>query len=179
MATIQKVKITPNLWFDNQAEEAVKFYTSVFKNSRIGRISYYGKEGHEIHKKPSGSVMTVEFWIGDQAFLALNGGPEFKFNEAISFIVYCESQEEIDNYWEKLSVGADKNAQQCGWLKDRYGLSWQVVPDILPDLLSNSVSERSERVMKALLKMKKIDVDALERAYNKESAEIRPNKSFA
>src|ERR1044072_1570452 len=121
MATMQK--ITSNLWFDNQAEEAAKFYTSIFKNSRIGKISHYGSEGQEIHKKPAGSVMTVEFWLGDNGFLALNGGPLFTFNESVSFIVNCEDQEEIDYYWERLSQGGDEKAQVCGWLKDKFGLS--------------------------------------------------------
>src|SRR5258706_16409780 len=120
-------KITSNLWFDNQAEEAANFYTSIFKKSRKLRTTYYGKEGQEIHKMPEGSVMTVEFEIEGQKYVALNGGPLFKFNEAVSFIVNCESQDEIDYYWEKLIPGGDKNAQVCGWLKDRFGLSWQIV----------------------------------------------------
>ena len=126
MATMQK--ITSNLWFDGQAEDAAKFYTSVFKNSSIGRISRYGKEGYDIHKMPEGTVMTVEFELDGQPFVVLHGGPVFKFNEAVSFVVNCDSQTEIDYYWEKLSQGGDKQAQQCGWLKDKYGLSWQVVP---------------------------------------------------
>src|SRR5882724_6565447 len=121
MATLQK--ITSNLWFNNQAEEAAKHYTSIFKNSGIGRITRYGKEGFEIHKQPEGSIMTVQFWLEEQEFVALNGGPDFKFNEAISFIVNCRAQDEIDYYWEKLSEGGDKNAQMCGWLKDKFGLS--------------------------------------------------------
>jgi predicted 3-demethylubiquinone-9 3-methyltransferase (glyoxalase superfamily) len=158
-------KITPCLWFDNQAEEAANFYTSIFKNSRIGRISRYGKEGFEIHGRAEGSVMTVEFEIEGQLFTALNGGPEFKFSEAISFQVDCESQEEVDYYWDKLSAGGDAQAQQCGWLKDRFGVSWQIVPTVLAGLLSGHDREKSERVMKALLQMKKLDIDGLQRAH--------------
>jgi predicted 3-demethylubiquinone-9 3-methyltransferase (glyoxalase superfamily) len=158
-------KITPCLWFDTQAEEAAKFYTSVFKNSRIGRISRYGKEGHEIHGRPEGSVLTVEFEINGQTFTAFNGGPVFKFNEAVSFQVYCENQEELDHYWEKLSRGGDAKAQQCGWLKDRYGVSWQVVPTVLAGMLQDKDTRKSERVMKELLQMKKLDIARLEQAY--------------
>src|SRR5687768_1892899 len=126
MTTMQK--ITPNLWFDRQAEEAAKYYTSIFKNSRILKTRYYGREGYEIHRMPEGTVMTVEFEIEGQQFIALNGGPVFQFNEATSFVVNCNSQQEIDFYWEKLSQGGDPKSQQCGWLKDKFGLSWQVVP---------------------------------------------------
>jgi predicted 3-demethylubiquinone-9 3-methyltransferase (glyoxalase superfamily) len=164
MATMQK--ITSNLWFDNQAEEAAKFYTSVFKNSKIGRIARYGKEGQEIHGRKEGSVMTIEFEIAGQQFVGLNGGPVFKFNEAVSFIVNCDTQEEIDYYWEKLSKGGDPKSQQCGWLKDQFGLSWQIVPAALPKMISDKDTEKTERVMKALLQMKKLDIKALERAYN-------------
>jgi predicted 3-demethylubiquinone-9 3-methyltransferase (glyoxalase superfamily) len=158
-------KITPCLWFDSNAEEAVNFYTSIFKNSKIGKISRYGKEGYEIHGKPEGTVLTVEFELDGQTFTALNGGPVFKFNEAISFQVYCESQSEVDYYWEKLSKGGDEKAQQCGWLKDRYGVSWQIVPIVLSEMLQDKNAEKSERVMKALLQMKKLDIKALEQAY--------------
>lgn len=158
--------ITPNLWFANNAEEAVRFYTSVFKNSRIGRISYYGKEGFEIHKMPEGAVLTIEFFLGEQRFLALNGGALFKFNESISFIINCENQQEIDYYWERLCEGGDPNAQQCGWLKDKFGLSWQVVPSKIDDMIVGVADARSERVMKALLQMKKLDLAKLEEAYN-------------
>jgi predicted 3-demethylubiquinone-9 3-methyltransferase (glyoxalase superfamily) len=167
MATMQK--ITSNLWFDTQAEEAAKYYVSIFKNSKMGRISRYGKEGYEIHQRPAGSVMTVEFTLEGQTFIALNGGPHFKFNEAISFIVNCETQEEIDYYWNKLSEGGDKNAQQCGWLKDKYGLSWQIVPTIIDDMITDPNSKKSEAVMRALLKMKKLDIKKLEEAYNQEA----------
>ena len=163
-------KITPCLWFDNEAEEAAKFYTSVFKNSRIGKISRYGKEGFEIHGRPEGTVMTVEFEINGQTFTALNGGPVFKFNEAISFQVPCETQGEIDDYWEKLSAGGDKNAQQCGWLKDKYGLSWQVFPKEIGEWVGSPESENSQRAMKAMLQMKKIDLAKLKRAYEGKSA---------
>ncbi len=158
-------KITPCLWFDNQAEEAAGFYTSIFKNSTIGRITRYGKEGFEIHGRPEGTVMTVEFEIDGQTFTALNGGPIFKFNEAISFQVHCDTQEEVDDYWEKLSEGGDEKAQQCGWLKDKYGLSWQVIPKELIEFLSGPDSEKSQRAMKAMLQMKKIDMKEIKRAY--------------
>ena len=136
-------RITPCLWFDDQAEQAAKFYTEVFKNSRIKKISRYGKEGYEIHHRPEGSVMTVEFELDGQTFTALNGGPIFKLNEAISFQVDCATQEEVDYYWEKLSQGGDENAQQCGWLKDRYGLSWQIVPRALLDMLNDPDAKKS------------------------------------
>jgi predicted 3-demethylubiquinone-9 3-methyltransferase (glyoxalase superfamily) len=158
-------KITPNLWFADQAEEAAKFYTSVFKNSKIGRVSHYGKEGYEVHGMKEGTVLTIEFELDGQKFTALNGGPVFKFNEAVSFIVNCDTQDEINYYWEKLSQGGDKNAQQCGWLKDKFGLSWQVVPTALGDMLQDKDSKKSERVMKALLQMKKLDIEKLEQAY--------------
>jgi predicted 3-demethylubiquinone-9 3-methyltransferase (glyoxalase superfamily) len=160
-----KQRITPCLWFDNEAEEAAKFYTSIFKNSKIGRIARYGKEGYEIHRRPEGTVMTVEFEIDGQPFTALNGGPMFKFNEAISFQVHCETQEEIDYYWEKLSKNGDEKAQQCGWLKDKYGLSWQVIPKELGALMSDPDAEKSQRAMKAMLQMKKIDIVKIKRAH--------------
>ena len=164
MTTLQK--ITPNLWFDKNAEEATKFYTSVFKNSKMGRIAKYGKEGHEIHGMPEGTVMTIQFWLAGQEFIALNGGPHFKFNEAVSFIVNCDNQEEIDGYWETLSTGGDKKAQACGWLKDKFGLSWQIVPRILPEMLVDPDAKKSQRVMKEMLQMKKIDIATLKKAYN-------------
>ena len=158
-------KITSNLWFNKEAEEAVKYYTSIFKNSKIGRISRYGKEGQEIQGMPEGTVMTVEFQLEGQTFLALNGGPHFKFNEAISFIVNCENQEEIDYYWDKLTKGGDEKAQMCGWLKDKYGLSWQVVPTIVSDMMVDENRERAQRVMNEILRMKKIDIKTLQEAY--------------
>jgi predicted 3-demethylubiquinone-9 3-methyltransferase (glyoxalase superfamily) len=158
-------KISPCLWFDDKAEEAAKFYTSVFKDSKIGDVTRYGKEGYEIHGKEEGTVMTVEFEIEGQKFLGLNGGPIFKFNEAISFQVYCETQEEVDYYWEKLSEGGDEKAQVCGWLKDKYGVSWQIVPIILIEMLKDKDSEKSQKVMKAMLQMHKIDISTLKKAY--------------
>ncbi len=157
-------RITPCLWFDDQGEEAAQFYTSIFKNSKIVTVARYGEVGKESHGRPPGSVMTVAFELDGQAFLALNGGPVFKFNEAISLTVNCETQEEVDYYWEKLSAGGDEKAQMCGWLKDKYGLSWQVVPTVLPKLMSDPDTEKSGRAMAAMLKMKKIDIGELERA---------------
>lgn len=164
MATLQK--ITPCLWFDHQAEEAAKHYVSIFRNAGIGTVTRYGKEGFEIHGRPEGLVMTVAFRLEGQEFTALNGGPQFKFTEAISFVVRCETQSEVDHYWNRLSEGGDDNAQQCGWLKDRYGVSWQIVPAALLEMIADTVSEKSERVMKALLRMKKLDLTALQQAYD-------------
>jgi predicted 3-demethylubiquinone-9 3-methyltransferase (glyoxalase superfamily) len=161
------------LWFDNQAEEAANFYVSVFKNSRIVRVSRYPRAGQEIHKRPEGSVMTVEFELEGQPFTALNGGPEFKFNEAVSLQIGCKNQQEIDYYWDKLSKGGDPKAQQCGWLKDKYGLSWQVIPTALPDMLKDHESSRARHAMEALLRMKKIDVGELERAVAADHAGVR------
>ena len=158
-------KISLCLWFDDKAEEAAKFYTSIFKESKIGDVIRYGKEGYEIHGREEGTVMTVEFEIEGQKFLGLNGGPIFKFNEAISFQVYCETQEEVDYYWEKLSEGGDEKAQQCGWLKDKYGVSWQIVPIILIKMLKDKDSEKSQKVMKAMLQMHKLDISTLKKAY--------------
>ena len=159
-------KITPCLWFDNQAEEAVKFYASIFRNSKVGNITYYGKEGYEIHGMKAGTVLTIEFKLNGQTFTALNGGPVFKFNEAVSFQVPCRTQKEVDYYWRKLSEGGDKRAQQCGWLKDKYGVSWQIFPTILPKLLQDKNTGKSERVMKAMLQMKKIEINKLEEVAN-------------
>jgi predicted 3-demethylubiquinone-9 3-methyltransferase (glyoxalase superfamily) len=155
-------KITPFLWFNDQAEEAARFYTSVFKNSRIGKIARYGEEGERIAGRPKGSAMTVEFELGGQEFLALNGGPQFKFTEAISFVVSCETQAEVDKFWKKLSAGGKE--VQCGWLKDKYGLSWQIVPTILSELLSDKDAAKSQRVMQAMLKMVKLDIKKLKAA---------------
>jgi predicted 3-demethylubiquinone-9 3-methyltransferase (glyoxalase superfamily) len=163
MQVIQK--IAPCLWFDDQAEEAARFYTGIFKNSKIGTVARYGKAGHEVHGRPAGTVMTVAFELEGQAFTALNGGPVFKFNEAISFQVNCETQAEVDYYWEKLSEGGDVKAQQCGWLKDRYGVSWQVVPRALVEMITDPDSEKSGRAMEAMLRMKKLDIAELKRAY--------------
>ena len=155
-------KITPFLWFNDNAEEAVKFYTSIFKNSKIGKIARYGEEGEKIAGRPKGSVMTVEFQLEGQQFIALNGGPIFKFTEAISFVVNCETQEEVDYYWEKLSQGGKE--VQCGWLKDKHGLSWQIVPTVLGELLSDKDAAKSQRVMQAMLKMVKLDIKKLKQA---------------
>ena len=163
MPTLER--LTPCLWFDDQAEEAANFYTAIFDNSRINSITRYGKAGHEVHGRPPGTVMTVEFELDGQTFTALNGGPHFKFNEAISFQVNCETQREIDYYWEKLSAGGDEKAQQCGWLKDRFGVSWQVVPRGMPEMLSDPESEGYGRAMTAMLEMKKLDIAELEQAY--------------
>ncbi|MPZ55094.1 MAG: VOC family protein [Rhizobiales bacterium] len=161
-------KITPCLWFDTQAEEAAKFYCSIFKNSKLGTISRYGKEGFEIHGRPAGSVMVAEFEIEGQKFVALNGGPQFKFDEAISFQVHCESQQEVDYFWSKLTEGGGEGP--CGWLKDKFGLSWQVVPTVLLDMLMDPNTEKSQRVTKAFLQMKKFDIAELKRVYEGKTA---------
>jgi len=153
-------QITPCLWFENQAEEAANFYTTVFKNSKIENISYYGKEGFEIHGQKEGSLLALNFRINGQLFTALNGGPLFKFSESVSFQVFCETQEEIDYYWNKLTEGGQES--QCGWLKDKYGLSWQIVPAILPELMSDP--EKAGRVTNAFLQMKKFDIEKLMQA---------------
>lgn len=158
-------KITPCLWFDDQAEQAVEFYTSVFKDSKVGQVTRFGKEGFEIHGRPEGSVMAIEFDINGQTFTALNGGPIFKFSEAISMQVFCDTQEEVDYYWEKLSQHGDPAAQQCGWIKDQFGLSWQVVPTILGELMRSSDPGKAGRVMNAMLKMKKLDIEKLKQAF--------------
>ena len=155
-------KITPFLWFDNQAEQAVKFYTSIFKNSRIGKIARYDKAGEKAAGRPAGSVMTVEFEIEGQEFIALNGGPIFKFNESVSCVVNCKTQAEVDRFWKKLSAGGKE--VQCGWLRDKYGLSWQIVPTVLGELFSDKDAAKSLRVMQAMLKMVKLDIKKLKRA---------------
>ena len=153
-------KISPFLWFDNQAEEAAKLYTSIFKNSKVGTVVRYGDAG----PGPTGSVMTVAFELEGLEFTAINAGPQFKFTEAISFVVDCKSQEEVDEYWAKLSKGGEEG--NCGWLKDKFGLSWQIVPSVLPELVSDPDPEKAGRVMQAMLKMSKIDIAALKRAYD-------------
>ena len=158
-------RIAPCLWFDDQAEAAAEFYVGIFPNSRIRRISHYTEAGHEIHGQPPGLVLTVDFELDGQPFTALNGGPAFQFNEAISFQIDCASQEEVDHYWTKLKEGGDAAAQQCGWLKDRFGVSWQVVPHVLTEMLTDPDTARADRVMEAMLAMKKLDVAGLERAY--------------
>jgi len=156
-------KITPFLWFDNQAEEAVNFYVSIFKKSKITGLARYEEESAKASGRPQGSVMTVAFELNGQEFVALNGGPLFKFTEAISFVVNCVTQEEVDHFWERLSAGGQQ--VQCGWLKDRFGVSWQVIPTVLVEMLQDKDPERSKRVMTAVLKMKKIEIDALRRAF--------------
>jgi predicted 3-demethylubiquinone-9 3-methyltransferase (glyoxalase superfamily) len=155
-------KITPFLWFNDNAEEAVKFYTSIFKKSKIGKIARYDEAGEKVAGRPAGSVMTIEFEIEGQDFIALNGGPHFKFNEAVSFVVSCKTQTEVDYYWNKLSAGGKE--VQCGWLKDKFGLSWQIVPTILGELMSDKDAAKSQRVMTAMLKMVKLDIKKLKDA---------------
>lgn len=157
-------KISPCLWFDHQAEEAANYYVGIFKNSKILAISRYGEAGKEIHGRQPGSVMTVQFELDGQTFTGLNGGPMFKLSEAVSFQVDCADQEEVDYYWDRLTAGGDPGAQQCGWLKDRFGLSWQVVPTMVTELFTGPRSPGTERAMGALMQMKKLDIAVLERA---------------
>jgi predicted 3-demethylubiquinone-9 3-methyltransferase (glyoxalase superfamily) len=166
-------KITPCLWFDDQAEEAANAYVSVFKNSSIVRIIRYGQEGKEIHGKQAGSVMAVEFEIEGQKFVALNGGPQFKFNEAVSFQVHCETQEEMDYFWNRLTGGGAEGS--CGWLKDKYGVSWQIIPTVLQQMLMDSDQPKSDRVTRAFLRMKKFDIGALEQAYRGQTHDRHTN----
>jgi predicted 3-demethylubiquinone-9 3-methyltransferase (glyoxalase superfamily) len=163
MAKLQA--ICPCLWFDHQAEEAARFYVGIFENSKITAISRYTEAGREVHHRPAGSVMVVAFELNGQPFTALNGGPVFKFNEAISFQVMCDTQEQIDRFWTNLGKGGDEKAQQCGWLKDRYGVSWQVVPTVLSKMMLDPDPAKSGRAMKAMLPMKTLDIAELERAY--------------
>jgi len=156
-------KITPFLWFDDKAEEAANFYTSIFRNSKIGSVNRYGEEGAKASGRPMGTVMTVTFQLEGQEFVALNGGPHFTFSPAISFVVNCKTQEEVDEMWEKLSEGGEE--LRCGWLKDRYGVSWQIIPSALGEMLSDADTGKSKRVMRAMFQMKKIDIGSLERAY--------------
>jgi len=158
-------KITPFLWFDDQAEDAVKFYTSIFKDSKTGRILRYGQEAAKVSAtgRPVGSVLTIEFEIEGQKFVALNGGPQFQFNESVSFVVNCETQKEVDYYWEKLSAGGGQESA-CGWLKDKFGVSWQVTPAVLIDMLHDKDAAKAERVMHAMLQMQKIDIEKLKQA---------------
>lgn len=165
MAKVQR--IAPCLWFDNQGEEAAKLYVSIFKNSSINAITRFGKAGFEVHKRPEGSVQTVAFTLDGQDFLALNGGPMFKFSEAVSLMVYCEDQKEIDYYWDKLGAEGDPKSQICGWLKDKFGLSWQIVPKDIVEMQTDP--KRAERVMNVVLQSKKLDLAALRRAYNGEA----------
>lgn len=160
-----KTRINPCLWFDTQAEEAARFYVSIFKGARITDVLRYPAVGQEIHGKPAGSIMTVAFEIDGQSYTALNGGPIFKLNEAISLQVECDTQEEVDYFWHRLSEGGDPEAQQCGWLKDKFGLSWQVVPRVLEKMLSDPDTAKSQRTFQAVLQMKKLDIAALQRAH--------------
>ncbi len=157
-------KITPFLWFDNQAEEAMNFYTSIFKNSKMGRITRYDEAGAKASGRPAGSVMTAEFELEGQQFVALNGGPQFPFTEAVSFVINCTTQEEVDEMWNKLSDGGEEI--QCGWLKDKYGMSWQVVPTVLGELLGDKDPVKAQRVMEAMLKMKKLEIKVLQEAHD-------------
>jgi predicted 3-demethylubiquinone-9 3-methyltransferase (glyoxalase superfamily) len=160
-----KLKISPCLWFDDQAEEAARFYTGIFKNSKITQISHYPDDGQDHHGKAPGSVLTVAFELDGQSFTALNGGPIFKFNEAVSFQIECDSQEEIDYYWERLTEGGNPEAQQCGWLADKFGLSWQVIPKVLVEMITDSDATKSQRAFAAMMKMKKFDIAALQSAF--------------
>jgi predicted 3-demethylubiquinone-9 3-methyltransferase (glyoxalase superfamily) len=162
---VRITRITPCLWFDSQAEQAAQFYTSIFPNSKIVSITRYGTAGFEIHQRPAGSVMTVDFVLDGHPFTGLNGGPVFTFNEAVSFQIICETQAEVDTYWEKLTDGGDPKAQQCGWLKDKFGLSWQVVPAGMEQMLKDPESPGATRAMTAMLQMKKLDLSALKRAF--------------
>jgi len=157
--------LTPCLWFDGKAEEAANFYVAIFPNSRIVTVARYGEAGREQHGQAPGTVMVVEFELDGQRFTGLNGGPHFKFNEAVSFQVRCETQAEVDRYWDKLGAGGDPNAQQCGWLKDKFGLSWQIVPSVVPELLSDPTNPGSQRAMAAMMQMKKPDIAAMRKAY--------------
>ena len=157
-------KITPFLWFDNQAEEAAKFYTSVFKNSKVDRILRYDEASAKAAGRPAGSVLTVEFEIEGQKFTALNGGPQFKFNESVSFVVNCKTQEEVDYFWEKLTAGGGQESE-CGWLKDKFGLSWQITPTVLIDMLNDKDPKKAGQVMKAMMQMQKIEINKLKAAY--------------
>jgi predicted 3-demethylubiquinone-9 3-methyltransferase (glyoxalase superfamily) len=162
MITIQK--ITPNLWFDGQAEAAARFYVSIFRDAELRKISHYGPNA----PMPEGTALTVEFTLEGQTFTALNGGPQFSFSPAISFIVHCATQDEVDHYWDRLTEGGDPQAQMCGWLSDKYGVSWQIVPEALGRFMTDSDPARASRTMQAMLKMKKLDIEALRRAHDGE-----------
>ena len=163
MASLQP--ITPCLWFDDQAEAAAEFYTALFPNSRLVSVTRYSEEGQEIHQKPTGSVMSVAFELNGQPFTALNGGPMFQFSEAVSFQVLCATQDEVDYYWDRLTAGGDETAQQCGWLKDKFGVSWQVIPAAFLDMVNDPTPAKAQRVMAAMLQMKKLDLATLTQAY--------------
>jgi predicted 3-demethylubiquinone-9 3-methyltransferase (glyoxalase superfamily) len=167
-------RFAPCLWFDDQAEEAAELYVSIFPNSAIDRITRYGREGHDLHGRPQGSIMTVEFRLDGQPFTALNGGPHFTFNEAVSLQVMCSDQAEVDHFWDCLSEGGDPQARQCGWLKDRFGVSWQIIPRGLPELIGWPDLEPSQRAMRALLRMEKISMPDIRRAWNGIPEEVTP-----
>jgi predicted 3-demethylubiquinone-9 3-methyltransferase (glyoxalase superfamily) len=160
-------KITPFLWFDSNAEEAVNFYVSIFKNAKLGKVTRYNEASSKAAGRPEGSVMTMEFQLEGQSFTAINGGPHFKFTEAISFVVDCETQEEVDYFWDKLTADGGQESQ-CAWLKDKYGLSWQIVPRVLIEMIGDKDPQKAQRVMEAMLQMKKIDIATLQRAYDGE-----------
>ncbi|KAA3656969.1 MAG: VOC family protein [Calditrichaeota bacterium] len=160
---MRKQKMRICLWFDNQAEEAARYYTSIFKDSAIGSISRFKKEGFDYHQKPEGSVMTVEFMLNGMQFLALNGGPQFSFDEAMSVMVYCDTQEEVDHYWANLTAGGSES--MCGWLKDRFGVSWQIIPEELKNYLGAEDKEKSGKAMNAMFQMKKIDINEIKKAF--------------
>ena len=161
-------KITPCLWFNDQAEEAMRFYVSIFKNSKVGRVTRYGEAGANVSGRPKGSVMTATFEIEGQEFMALNGGSHITLSEAVSFIVKCDTQKEIDTFWEELSEGGEKGV--CGWLKDKFGLSWQIVPTMLSDMMQDKDADKTNRVMQAILQMKKLDIARLQEAYGRSHA---------
>ena len=163
MAIVQK--ITPCLWFEKRAEDAAKFYVSIFKNSGIETVTRYGKEGFERHRQPEGAVQTVTFRLEGQTFTALNGGPIYTLSPAVSFVVHCESQAEVDYFWDKLGASGDPTWQVCGWLRDKFGLSWQIVPEALFSMITDKDASKSGRVMAALMQMKKLDLPTLQRAY--------------
>lgn len=165
-STTKLPRITPCLWFDSQAEEAARYYCGIFPNSRIGLITHYGEVGQEIHGRPPGSVLTVAFELDGQSFTALNGGPIFKFTEALSLQINCDTQAEMDHYWDRLSEGGDVTAQQCGWLKDKYGVSWQIAPTAMHAMLADPDQSKQDRVMAALFPMKRLDLAALQRAFD-------------
>jgi predicted 3-demethylubiquinone-9 3-methyltransferase (glyoxalase superfamily) len=158
-------KLSPCLWFDHRAEEAANFYVQIFENSKIGKITHYTEAGREVHKQRPGTVLAIEFELDGHAFTALNAGPEFHFTEAISFQVWCRSQDEIDYFWDRLGAGGDEQARQCGWLKDRFGVSWQIVPLELTDMLADPDRDRANHAMAAMMSMKKLDLAALQHAY--------------
>lgn len=163
----KKQLITNCLWFDSNAEEAVAHYTSIFRNSKTGNLTRFTKAGFELHGKPEGSVMSVEFELDGQKFLALNGGPQFKFNEAMSLMVYCKNQEEVDYYWNRLTEGGEEGpCGPCGWLKDKFGVSWQIIPEVFMKMMEDSVSGKSQRALEAMFEMKKFDIAKLEKAFN-------------